>query len=243
MRGHMQPHADRQPAIATAPGRPTDLVSRLRGGAIAGAIAGLCCALVTACGIGGSVGGGSVSPEISFRVQGTNNTPFTALITDTTASWTVNGVTPVAIVILNVNPSVRVYASELKGNSAILTVQTVSGGQDDLTLVSTDAPFGTVVTQTGRLDQIAPPADPDARFFVKGSKGEAFNGLIQDLNNGFALNDFVRTIFLFENPSGKVDGFFSLTSTDEGPLLVDLAIGGSVVANASGNPTVHIRAP
>ncbi len=225
------------------PGRLTILARRLRGGAIAGAIAGLCGATIAACGIGGTVGGGSVSPEISFRIQGTRNTPFTALITDTLASWTVNGVTPVAIVILNVNPPVRIYATKLKGNSAILTVQSVYGGQDNLNLVSTDAPFGTVVTQTGMLDEIAPPADPDARFFVKGSAGESFNGLIQDLNSGFALDDFVRTIFLFEHPNGRVDGYFNLTSDDEGPLQVDLAIGGTVVASASGAPTVQIRAP
>ncbi len=225
------------------PGRLTILARRLRGGAIAGAIAGLCGAIIAACGIGGTVGGGSVSPEISFRIQGTRNTPFTALITDTLASWTVNGVTPVAIVILNVNPPVRIYATKLKGNSAILTVQSVYGGQDNLNLVSTDAPFGTVATQTGMLDEIAPPADPDARFFVKGSAGESFNGLIQDLNSGFALDDFVRTIFLFEHPNGRVDGYFNLTSDDEGPLQVDLAIGGTVVASASGAPSVQIRAP
>ncbi len=198
---------------------------------------------MAACGIGGTVGGGSISPEISFRVQGTNNTPFTALITDTLASWTVNSVTPVAIVILNVNPPVRIYATKLKGNSAILTVQAVSGPDDNLSIASTDAPFGTVVTQTGMLDEIAPPAVPDARFFVKGSTGESFNGLIQDLNSGFALNDFVRTIFLFEHPTGRVDGYFNLTSDDLGPLDVDLAIGGRVVANASGDPSVQIRAP
>ena len=160
------------------------------------------------------------------------------------ASWTVNGVTPVAIVILNVNPPVRVYATKLVGNSAILTVQSVSS---EVRIIwawsSTDAPFGTVVTQTGMLDEIAPPADPDARFYVKGSAGESFNGLIQDLNIGFALNDFVRTIFLFEHPTGRVDGYFNLTSDDLGPLEVDLAIGGTVVANASGAPSVQIRAP
>jgi len=225
------------------PGRLTILGGRLRGSAIAGAIAGLCGAIIAACGIGGTVGGGSIQPEISLRVQGTANTPFTALITDTVASWTVNGVTPVAIVILNVNPPVRVYATKLVGNSAILTVQTVSSGVYDMGVASTDAPFGTAVTQTGMLDGIAPPADPDARFYVKGSAGESFNGLIQDLNIGFALDDFVRTIFLFEHPTGRVDGFFNLTGGDLGPLDVDLAIGGTVVANASGAPSVQIRAP
>ena len=226
------------------PGRLINLARRLRGGAIAGAIiAGLCGAIIAACGVGGTVGGGSIAPEISFRVQGTRNTPFTALITDTLASWTVNGVTPVAIVILNVNPPVRIYATKLVGNSAILNVQSVSGGQTNVGLASTDAPFGTVVTQTGMLDEIAPPADPDARFFVKGSAGETFNGLIQDLNIGFALDDFVRTIFLFEHPTGRVDGYFNLTSDDLGPLQVDLAIGGTVVASASGAPSVQIRAP
>ena len=225
------------------PARPINLGRCLRGGAIAGAIAAVCGAIIAACSIGGTVGGGSVSPEISFRVQGTRNTPFSALITDTLASWTVNAVTPVAIVILNVNPPVRIYATKLERNSAILTVQSVSGGQNNLTLASTDAPFGTVVTQTGMLDEIAPPADPDVRFFVKGSADETFNGLIEDLTTGFALDDYVRTIFLFEHPSGRVDGYFNLTSDDLGPLQVDLAIGGTVVASASGAPSVQIRAP
>ena len=225
------------------PGRLTILARRLRGGAIAGAIAGLGGAIIAACGIGGTVGGGSIQPEISVRVQGTDNTPFSALITDTEASWTVNGVTPVAIVILNVNPPVRIFATKLQANSAILTVQAVSSGVYNLGVVSTDAPFGTAVTQTGVLDEVAPAADPDARFYVKGSAAESFNGIIQDLNIGFALNDFVRTIFLFEHPTGHVDGYFNLTSGDLGPLEVDLAIDGTVVASASGAPTVQIREP
>ncbi len=219
--------------------RLINLARRLR----AGAITGLLSAAIAACGIGGTVGGGNLESEISFRVQGTPNTPFAALVTDMTASWTVNLVTPVAIVILNVNAPVRIYATKLKGDSSILTVQSVSGGQDNLTLASTNAPFGTVVIQTGQLGEIAPPADPDTRFFVKGSAGETFNGLIQDLNIGFALDDYVRTLFLFENATGKVDGYFNLTSDDKGPLLVDLAIGGTVVASGSGDPTVQIKAP
>jgi len=235
----MHQHAATESALKAAVSRR--LINRarhLRHGLIVGI-----CAVTAACGVGGTVGGGDISNEISFRIQGTAHTPFMALITDTIASWTIQSVAPVDVVILNDNPPVRIYATKLEGNSALLTVQSVSGGSEDLGIVSTQAPFGSVVIQTGKLGQIAPPADPDTRLFVKGSSGETFDGLIEDLNIGFALDDVVRTIFLFENPTGRVDGLFSLTSADLGPLKVDLSVGGEVVASASGNPTVQIRSP
>ncbi len=239
MRGYMQQHAATESALKSARSRRlVNRARRLRHGLIVGI-----CAVTAACGIGGTVGGGNIPNEISFRLQGTSNTPFTALVTDSVASWTIQGVTPVDVVILNGNPPVRIYATKLDSSSALLTVQSVAGGYTNRTILSTQAPFGTVVVQTGKLDEVAPSADPDIRLFVKGSRGEAFNGLIQDLSHGFELEDVVRTIFLFENPTGRVDGFFNLTSSDVGPLTVDLSVGGQVVANASGQPTVQIRSP
>jgi len=80
-------------------------------------------------------------------------------------------------------------------------------------------------------------------LFVKGSAGEQFTALIEDLNIAFALNDVVRSMFLFENPNGRVTGYFTLNSSNSGPLKVDLSVGGEVVANASGSPSVQIRSP
>jgi hypothetical protein len=221
-------------------------MSRLSCASVRGALVGLCGVMIAACGGGiqGVTGGGSLPAQTSFRVQGTPNTPFSALITDTQASWKVQSVTPLRIVILNNYPPVRMFATKLANDNTLLSVAILTSGDVTLSNASTTAPFGTVVIQTAAgLDEIAAPAQPDTRFFVKASLGEYFDGLIEDESIGFNLNDYVRTLYLFENPKGKVDGLFNLTNSAQGALYVDLSINGQVVASTAGAPTVQLRAP
>jgi hypothetical protein len=205
---------------------------------------GLCCSTIAGCVAGsGAVGVGSIAPETIYEVEGSPNTPFTAVITDKVASWRLAGTTPISVVVLNNRPPTRMFASKLIGDASILSLE-VLRASTVVQLASTTDPFGTVVVQTGRgLKAIAPPADPDTRFFVKGAPGEFFNGIIEDKNVGFALGNFARTLFLFERPEGKVDGLFNLPGSPLGPLRVDLLIGGIVVDNVVGQPTVQLRAP
>jgi hypothetical protein len=202
--------------------------------------------MAAACGGGiqGVTGGGALPPQTSFRVQGTPHTPFSALVTDTQASWTVQGITPLDIVILNNQPPARMFATKLSADSALLSVAILTYGTVTVGVDSTTEPFGTVVVQTATgLEEVAASANPDTRFYVKGAAGEYFNGLIEDKKIGFNLSNYVRTLFLFENPSGKVDGLFSLTNTNQGPLAIDLSINGQVVVSGSGEPKVQIVAP
>lgn len=192
----------------------------------------------------GATGGGNIPPETRFRVLGTPGTPFSAVITDTVASWDIIGVVPMNIVTLKSKPPVRMFAFKLTGNSSLLSINIIFG--DNLVeLASSNDPFGRVVVQTGRgLSAIAPPADPDLRFFVKGATGQFFDGLIEDLNSGFELGgDAAPTLFLFENPDGRVDGLFTQTGGSAGPLNVDLLIGGRLAATVQGAPSVTLKSP
>jgi hypothetical protein len=204
----------------------------------------LCCASIAACVSGsGTVGGGNIPPSTRLRVLGTPGTPFSAVITDRAASWQMTGVVPLSVAVLNDQPPLRMIAVKLTGDSSLLSVEIVFGGTV-VELSSSRDPFGSAAVQTATgLTAIAPPAVPDTRFLVKGATGELYNGLIEDLNRGFELGDIVPTLFLFENPDGRVDGFFNRTSQNAGPLQVDLLIDGQLVANAVGNPSVSIKSP
>jgi hypothetical protein len=172
---------------------------------------------------------------------GTRNTPFTAIVTDTVASWQVTGSVPLSVVILNNQLPARVLASKLTGDSSLLSVEVLTFGVVN-SISSTSDPFGTVVAQTAKgLTGIAPPANPDTRFYVKGAPGDTYNGLIEDFNRGFELNDIAPTVFLFENPDGSVDGFFNLTGFYFGILYADLVINGRIVAQAQGVPSITVK--
>lgn len=198
-------------------------------------------AAMAACVAGsGTIGGGNIPASTRFRVLGTPGTPFSAVITDKAASWKVTGVIPLSVAVLNDQPPVRMFAVKLTGDSSLLSLEIVFG-QTVVEHASSRDPFGSAVVQTGAgLTAIAPPAVPDTRFFVKGARGEFYDGLIEDLNRGFEIGDIAPTLFLFENPDGRVDGFFNRTSGRTGPLQVDLLIGGQLVANATGDPSVTI---
>lgn len=189
-------------------------------------------------GFGGCVPGGNVPAQTSFQVLGDPGTPFSALISDTKASYNITGTVPLSIIFVNEHPPVRINANKLTGTSALLSLEIVSG-TTIVQLFSTEAPFGTVVVQTGTLPQLAPVPGRDVRFIVKAPPGEVFNTLIEDLSNGFEASAVVPALFLFEGATGRVDGEFDQVN-NIGPLSIDLIINGALVAQASGGPKVSI---
>lgn len=180
--------------------------------------------------------------QINYNFAGDTGTSFNAQISDLTASWQLTGTVPLTVVLLNNNPPVRINATKTANNSNLLSLQEVVGltvGQ----LASTSAPFGTVsVTYGGLLTQVAPPADPDVRFFVQLPSGATYQALIEDLENAYEVTNVAPTLYLFENSDGRVDGEFNQLS-DLGPFSIFLIINGITVADAYGGPTVSIVSP
>jgi hypothetical protein len=194
-------------------------------------------------GFSGAVGNTPpTSPEESFRVLGTPGTAFTASISDTRQSWTVHGSIPMSIVIVNNQPPVRLLATKLANDNSLLSLNIISGVKL-LSYASTTAPFGTAAVQTGaELKEFAPPASPDVRIFVEGPATELFQGLIEDQNTGFQVQQRAPALFLFDSPNGSVDAIF-FQIQDFGFFDINLSFNGLVVAHASGGPTVNIKQP
>lgn len=192
-------------------------------------------------GLGGCVGGGSVAGQLSFLVVGDEGTPFIATLSDTHASYVINGTVPLTVILVNSHPPIKLSAIKNANDSSLLSLELVLG----FTIVqisSTSAPLGTVFVQTNPLVTLGPPAAPDVRFFVSAPRGETFQTLIEDTSNGFEINAVAPTLFLYEDPQGKVDGQFIQTD-NFGPFLIDLIINGTVVAEVAGSPNVSIRQP
>jgi hypothetical protein len=182
-------------------------------------------------------------PQASLRVVGTIGTPFSAVVSDQNASWKVQGVIPLNIVIIhssNTTPT-RIVAVKLASGSSLLSVEVINGFNVKL-LSSTNNPFGVAVgTINGQLEAFAPPASPDVRFFIKGPSTAIFTALVEDATTGNALQSRAPTLVLFENPnggsaSGHLDGTFQ-ESGNNGPLNVDLILNGATVAHGVGITT------
>lgn len=206
---------------------------------------------ITACGSGGPFGTNNptspgntskIPPENSLWVLGTPGTPFQAVITDSAASWTVKGVIPESVVVVNNSPGLQMTVTKLTNSATLLSAEIITG----TTLVqesSTNDPFGTVVVQTsGGVAQLAPHANPDTRFFIKGPSGGLFSGLVEDLSRGFIVEARSPAVLLFEKPNGRVDGEFS--SLDfAGSFAVDILAQGAVVVQATGGPNLIVKYP
>jgi hypothetical protein len=181
-----------------------------------------------------------VPQEQVLWVLGTPGTPFQALVTDSSQSWTFRGVVPQMAVIVNTSPGVQMTVTKLSNNAALMTTELING----TTLVaeaSTNDPFGTTVVQTfGGLPGIAPKADQDVRVFMKGPSGGILNGLVEDLTLSFVFEARSPALFLFEHPDGRVDAV--INSVDEaGIITADILSDGVVVATATGGPRLLIK--
>ena len=194
-------------------------------------------------GFSGSVGNTPKGPaQTSFRALGTTGTPFTATVSNSRSSWTLQGTVPLSIEIINNVQPARAIATKTVGDGSLLSLQVINGS-NLLQVSSTTAPFGTVQVQTRKkFNTIAPPAVPDLRIFVKGPAGERFSALIEDISNGFVVDDRAPTLFLIDSPNGKVTGqFFQIQNL--GPFDINMTLGGLIVATAKGAPTVVIQEP
>jgi hypothetical protein len=220
--------------------------SKLSAAAQRGALAILafaCAACGGAFGTANPTSPGKTSPvaaENSLWVLGTPGTPFQALVTDSSQSWTLRGVVPEAVVIINNSPGVQMTVTKLTNNSALMTTELING----TTLVaeaSTNDPFGTTVVQTfGGLTTIAPQANPDVRVFMKGPSGGLLTGLVEDLALSFVFEARAPALFLFEHPDGRVDAV--INSIDEGgTIIADILSDNAVVVTASGGPRLLIK--
>jgi len=199
-------------------------------------------------GVSGFVGNTPpTSPETIFKVLGNTGTPFTMLVSNARSSWQIQGNIPLNVIIVNnviVNGATpaRLIATKLSNDNSLMSLQAANGFHV-VSAASTTAPYGTVTIQTGAsLLQISPQASPDLRIFVFGPLGERFQGLIEDSQVGYVVNQRVPALFLFDSPNGKVDGNFTQIQSF-GPFAINMSYNGTIVATAQGFPNVIIRQP
>lgn len=151
----------------------------------------------------------NIPAQNSFRVVGQIGTPFVATIADTRSTWTLHGVVPLNIVIVNNAPPVRIRVNKLVNDNALLGIEIIRG----LTVQHLDSTvdgFGLAVGNFGKAPDFPPAANPDVRFFVKGPLKQIFDALIEDDQNAEVVEATAPAIILFDSPaSGRVDGTFT----------------------------------
>ncbi|HEY9159328.1 hypothetical protein [Candidatus Binatus sp.] len=194
-------------------------------------------------GFSGSVGNTPNGPALaSYDILGTIGTPFTATVSDARSSWTLQGVTPLSILIANNILPAAIVATKTTSNSNLLSVEVIHGNQV-IDLQSTSAPFGTVSVQTGGIpSSIASPASPDLRIFVAGPAQQRYSALVEDITTGWVIDSRAPTLILFDNPDGKVDATF-FGSHDFGSFTLNMTLNGAVVATVVHGPDATIREP
>ncbi len=184
-------------------------------------------------------------PLAAFRVLGQFGLPFSGIISDSNASWSVSGSVPMNFIIINNLTPVRLIATKQSGGNGILSLQLTLGYQV-LDVASTTDPYGFASIQNGFANPgfkpPPPPANPDVRMFVKGPLGERYSGLFEDTTTGYLLNDRAPALVLFDNPNGAVDATLDQIQ-NLGPFDVDLFLNGGLVAHVTGSPVVTIRQP
>ncbi len=194
-------------------------------------------------GFSGSVGNTPNGPALaSYDILGTIGTPFTATVSDARSSWTLQGVTPLSILIANNILPAAIVATKTTSNNNLLSVEVIHGNQV-VDLQSTSAPFGTVSVQTGGTpSSIASPASPDLRIFVAGPAQQRYSALVEDITTGWVIDSRAPTLILFDTPDGKVDATF-FGSHDFGSFTLNMTLNGAVVATVVHGPDATIREP
>jgi len=184
-------------------------------------------------------------PQVSFRVVGRIGTPFSAYISDARSSWTVKGVVPLTMIIVNERPPVRVTATKLINDNSLLSLEVISGFTVKA-LASTSLSFGTAPDGFQQPAQrslpYAPAADPDVRFYVKGPTTEVFDALIEDKSQSNLLESRVPVVILFDSPdtSSTIDGIFTAVSIT-GPFNIDMTCNGALVDAGAGGTKVTLK--
>jgi hypothetical protein len=193
-----------------------------------------------------------LSVQTSYRIVGTIGTPFIATISDARSSWVVQGVIPLSIVIVNDKPPERVVVTKAIDDTSLLSIEIITGFTVKV-LDSTTDRFGVAVGGVnqgggnGSLHSLAPPANPDVRFFVKGPNIGVFNALIEDRTQGSVLQSRVPALILFDSPNGGtlnggLDGIFTEVNF-LGPLAIDLIVNGAVVRAVTTGTSATLKYP
>jgi hypothetical protein len=203
-------------------------------------------------GVGNSTNPGStanISAQTSYRIVGTVGTPFFATISDARSSWQIQGTAPTSIVIVQDKPPERVVATKTVGDHSLLSIE-ITTGFNVQQLASTSDPYGTAVGgvnqggANGALFNLAPAANPDVRFFVKGPYVNVYNALIEDETHGEVVQSRAPSLILFDSPngggSGRVDGIFNEVNF-LGPFAIDLIFNGVVVKSAAGGVSATLK--
>jgi hypothetical protein len=189
----------------------------------------------------------NIAAQTSFRVVGQIGTPFSATISDARSTWTVKGVIPLSIVIVNNVPPVRISVTKLVSDTSLLSLQVINGFSI-FQLASTVDPFGTAVGSFGKVASFAPPANPDVRFMVKGPTEEIFDALIENQTRGEVVQSHAPCVILFDTPQSNgsgphVDGIFTAVNF-LGSFNIDLTLNGVLVqsaANAGTSATLRLH--
>jgi hypothetical protein len=175
-------------------------------------------------------------PQVSFRVVGRVGTPFSLFISDARSSWTVKGVIPLTVIIVNEASPVRVSAIKLVNDTSLMSIEVIAGFTVKALASSTTsfgiAPDGFQQPAQRQLPY-APGAAPDVRFYVKGPTTEVFDALIEDQKQSNALETRVPAVIIFDSPNSNasIDGKFTAV-TITGDFNIDMTCNGAIVAVA-----------
>lgn len=214
-------------------------------GAIGAALAIYVASCNNQTGFSGSVGNTPNAPRLtSYELLGDVGTPFTATVSDSRSSWTLQGNVPLSITIANNILPARIIATKTTASNNLLSIEII-GGNHVVDLQSTRATFGTVSVQVGgSLPNIPKGADPDLRIFLSGPLNVKYNALVEDTTTGFILQSRAPTLILFDTPNGKVDATFFSDGRDFGNFTANMTFNGIVVVpTVAGGPNLTIRQP
>jgi hypothetical protein len=143
------------------------------------------------------------APQVSFRVVGRVGTPFSCYISAARSSWTVKGVVPLTIIIVNEASPVRVAATKLVNDSSPLSIEVIAG----FTVKAlAPAPILSALRLSISAARAAATfyASPDVRFYVKGPTTEVFDALIEDKSENNALESRLGGHFRLAKYLGQV---------------------------------------
>jgi hypothetical protein len=243
MPGDLQQHDCAAAVSAMMPKTMRRMVGVLSMSALWAAIALAVASCNNQTGFSGSVGNTPNGPKLSlYEILGDVGTPFTATVSDTRSSWTLQGNVPLGLVVCNNILPARIVATKTNTSSNLLSVEIIIGNHV-ADLQSTTAPFGSVSVQVGgTLSTIASPADPDLRIFLSGPLNQRYAALVEDIDTGFIINARAPTLILFDTPNGKVDATF-FGNQDFGTFTANMTLAGQVVATVMKGPDATIRQP
>lgn len=193
----------------------------------------------------------NIPPQTGFRVVGRIGTPFNLYISDARSSWSVKGVVPLNVIIVNEAPPVRLIANKLVNDSSLMSVEILAGFTVKA-LASSSQSFGLAPDAFQQAGQHTLPYAPsalsqglDVRFYVNGPTTEVFDALIEDKNTSNLVETRVPAVLIYDSPnggdsSGPVDGIFTAV-TLTGDFNIALSWNGAIVATGVGGSSQTLK--